>query len=415
MNDDNKPTGNSKYISRLNKVKAINIIRNNDGISRAQTAKKSGLSAPTITRIVEKLIDDGLVTEIGEGESSGGRKPTLLRFSGDRNYVIGIDLGTTNIHGVLSDLDANTIAEKQRPTPVEAGFDKVMERTAAVIDDLKAQLEGNGKRILGIGMAVAGLINRDRNIVEFSPNFHWHNVDVIRELKKYHDFPVIFDNVTRVMALGEMSYGIGRTLDNFICVNVGYGIGAGIIIDGNPLLGPMGMAGEFGHITLDKDSTAQCDCGNFGCLEALASGNAIAKSAQKALGDGKTSRLTEMCHGDISLITAQLVTDAAKGNDALATDVLDQAFEYLGIGMAGLINLFTPEAIVIGGGVAQAGDILLDKVRQVIRSRALNKVALDVVIQHATFGLRAAVMGAVSLILQDVLSLEHTNRITMIS
>lgn len=411
MSKYREPTGNSKYISRLNKVKTINIIRNNDGISRAGTAKKSGLSAPTITRIVENLIADGLVTEIGEGKSSGGRRPTLLRFSGGNNYVIGIDLGTTNIYGVLSDLDANIIAEKQRPTPIEAGFEKVMERTASVIDDLKAQLGRDGKHILGIGMAVAGLINRDRNIVALSPDFHWQDADVIGALNRYQNFPIIFDNVTRVMALGELSYGIGRTLDNFICVNVGYGIGAGIILDGKPLYGPIGMAGEFGHITLDKDSNAQCDCGNFGCLEALASGNAIAKTAQKALRDGKTSSLTEMCNGDIPRVTARRVADAAEAGDALALDILNQAFEYLGIGIAGLINLLTPEAVVIGGGVAQAGDILFDNVRKTIRRRGLTQIAQDVTIQPATYGLRAAAMGAVSLILQDVLSLEHANHI----
>jgi glucokinase-like ROK family protein len=396
-------------------VRAINTIRNNDGISRAQMVKTSGLSAPTITRIVERLMTDGLVTEIGEGKSSGGRRPKRLRFSGGENYVVGIDLGTTNIYGVLADLDANIIAEKRLPTHMEAGFEAVMEQTASIIDDLKAQLGGNGKRILGIGMAVTGLINRDKNIVEFSPNFHWHDVDVVSELKQYHNFPIIFDNVTRVMALGELSYGIGKTLDSFICVNVGYGIGAGIIIDGKPLYGPIGMAGEFGHITLNKDSKAQCDCGSYGCLEVLASGSAIARAAHKAVDQGASSCLTGLCGGVISQISTQMVAEAAEAGDALSTGILDTAFEYLGIGISNLINLFTPEAVVIGGGVAQAGDVLFDSVDRVVRSRALRDIARDTVIQPSTFGPRAAVMGAVALILQDVLSLDQTDHIEMIS
>ncbi len=399
-------TGNSSYISRMNRVNTINLIRNNDGISRAEIVKISGLSAPTVTRIVEKLITDGLVSEIGTGESSGGRKPRRLHFSGGNNHVIGIDLGTTNIHGVLSDLEANIVAEKQRPTPVEKDFSSVMEQTAGVISDLKKQLKDKNKRILGIGMAVAGLINRQRNVVGFSPNFHWHDVDVVQELKKWHDIPVIFDNVTRVMAMGEMSYGVGRTRRNFICVNVGYGIGAGIIIDGKPLYGPTGMAGEFGHVTLDKTSRIKCDCGNYGCLEALASGSGIAKIARKALEDGVSSSLIDMCNGDVATVTARQVANAAKAGDSLAWSILKQSLEYLGIGIAGLINLFTPEAVVIGGGVAEAGDILFDNVREVVRKRALPQAAGETNIYPATFGLKAAMMGSVSLILQEILSLD---------
>jgi len=414
MRTDKQPTGNSKYIFGLNKVKAIDIIRKNDGISRAEIAKMSGLSAPTVSRIVDALITDGMVTEIGEGKSNGGRRPTLLRFSGSSNYVIGIDLGTTKTHGILSDLDAKIIAEEQCPTPVESGFERVMAQTATVISDLKAHLGGNDKQILGIGMAVAGLINRNRNVVEFSPDFHWHDVDVVRELEKHHNLPIIFDNVSRVMALGELSYGIGRTYDHFILVNVGYGIGAGVIIDGTPLFGSLGMAGEFGHITLEKDSEARCDCGNVGCLEALASGNAIAKAAQAALRSGASSRLSDMCEGDLPRITARHVADAAKMGDALSQGILEEAFEYLGIGIAGLINLFTPEAVVIAGGVAQAGDVLFDSVEAIVRNRGLNAASRNVAIQPATFGLRAAAMGAVSLILQDVLSLESADHIAMV-
>ena len=276
--------GNARLISELNKVKVTNLVRDNDGISRADLAKRSGLSAPTISRIIDGLIRERLVTEIGAGVSHGGRRPTLLKFSGIDSYIIGIDLGTTNIYGVLTDLDAKVIAEVRMPTRVDRGFDRVMERTSEVIVALRGHLGNRKGRICGIGLAVAGLINRDREIVEFSPDFHWHDVDVRAALSRSHsDIPIIFDNVTRVMALGEIWYGAGRNYQDFVMVNVGYGIGAGVIIRGTPLYGSLGMAGEFGHITFEKDSDAQCECGNFGCLEALASGNAIAKAARKEL------------------------------------------------------------------------------------------------------------------------------------
>ena len=397
--------GNAKFISEINKVKVTNLIRDNHGISRAALAKKSGLSAPTVSRIVETLIREGLVTETGMGVSTGGRRPTLLKFSGVDNFIIGIDLGTTNIYGVLTNLDAKVIAEIRRPTQVEDGFSRVMERTSEIINELRNHLGDKKGKVCGIGMAIAGLINRERNIVEFSPDFHWHNVDVRAALSQSNEIPIMFDNVTRVMALGEMWYGAGRDYRNFIMINVGYGIGAGIIIQGIPLYGLKGMAGEFGHITLDKDSDAQCECGNFGCLEALASGNAIAKAAKKELLGGIGSILLDMCKGDLSRLTAEMVVNAAKQGDSLAWTIFDRAAEYLGLGISGVINLFNPEAVFIGGGVAQAGDILFSRVRKTVNARALNKTASDVAILPASFGYRAAVMGAISLILSGVVNL----------
>jgi glucokinase-like ROK family protein len=402
--------GNAKLISELNKVKVTNLVRDNGGISRADLAKQSGLSAPTISRIIDGLIREGLVTEIGAGVSHGGRKPTLLRFSGVDSFIIGIDLGTSNIYGVLTDLDANVIAEIKMPTQVEGGFDLVMERTSEVISELRGRLGKRKGRICGIGLAIAGLINRDREIVEFSPDFHWHDVDVRAALSRAHgDIPIIFDNVTRVMALGEIWYGAGRNYQDFVMINIGYGIGAGVIIRGTPLYGSLGMAGEFGHVTFEKDSEAQCECGNFGCLEALASGNAIAKAARKELEKGAESDLRGACGGDLSRLTAEMVAQSAKRGDAVAWKVFDRAAEYIGVGIAGLINLYNPEAVFIGGGVAQAGDILFDRVRKTVQARALNKISNAVSILPATFGLKSAVMGAVSLILSGVVNLnfEH--------
>ncbi len=400
------PIANAKYINKLNTVRILNLIRNKRGVSRAGVSKESGLSAPTVSRIVDSLIGDGLIRETGAGQSSGGRRPTLLEFSGHNTCIIGIDLGTTNILGVLSDLNANILAEVVHPTQVEKGFYRVMERTSGVIGELQRHLRGNSKRICGIGMAVAGLINRNRNMVEFSPNFNWHEVDVIAELSQRHDMPIIFDNVTRVMALGELWYGIGRKLKNFVCVNVGYGVGAGIIIEGKPFYGPTGMSGEFGHTTLEMESDVQCDCGNFGCLEALASGNAIAKFARRALQDRPRGILAESCGGDFSRISAETVVRAAKKGDQLAGRVFRRAAEYLGIGIANLVNIFNPEAVVLGGGVAQAGDILFDELRKTVHARALKKISKDVQIVPATFGMKASVMGAVSLIANDVFNLD---------
>jgi len=146
----------------------------------------------------------------------------------------------------------------------------VIARTSLLIHDLVDRSGIPSSKILGIGMAVAGLVDRQRRVIEYSPDFGWHDADIIADLRKTVPFPIVFDNVTRVMAIGELHFGLGRTSDTFVCINVGYGIGAGVISEGKPFFGARGMSGEFGHIVVDPFSDARCMCGNKGCLEALA-------------------------------------------------------------------------------------------------------------------------------------------------
>jgi len=402
---DQKFKGNVSYINKLNKIRILSLVRNSKGISQADLARETNLSPTTVFRVVEKLISEGLIKEIGPGQSNGGRRPTILKFDGTNRYVIGIDLGTTNIYGILTDLNAKVIAEEKVPTEVSLGFYKVSERTSGVIQTLLNNLSSDQKkRVYGIGIAVAGLINRKKRIVEFSPDFHWHDVDIVGEISKWHNYPIFFDNVTRVMAQGELCFGIGKTYKNFVFINIGYGIGAGIVINGELLYGSSGMAGEFGHINVDKDSPIQCECGNFGCLESLASGNALAKIARMKLKNGEKSILFEMSGGDIKSITAEMIANAAKAGDLMAAQIFETALEYLGIGIANLINLFNPEVVVLGGGVTQAGDFLFDKVREATRKRALQRMSRTVDIIPAIFGMKAAAMGAISLILDQLLN-----------
>ncbi len=399
--------GNAKFINRLNKIKILNLIRDGKANTRAEAARISGLSAPTVTRLVDSLInEEQLVIETGTGTSKGGRNPIILDFDGSNSFVIGIDLGTTQIKGVLTNLNAEIIEESSTPTMIDEGSEKVLNRTLDLINELCGCSKVKGKRIYGVGLAVAGLINRRRDIIEFSPDFHWHDVDVKGALQTDCGHPIIFDNVTRMMAMGERLHGIGKNYRDFIFVNVGYGIGAGIVINGEPLYGSFGMAGEFGHITMERDSDIQCACGNYGCLEALSSGHAIASHAKRELEAGAQSVLLDHCGGDLDKITAKMVADAAKTGESFARKVFDQAAEYLGIGLASIVNMLSPHAIVIGGGVALNGDLLFDKLRKTMAARSINNISRDVEILPATFGERAASMGAAAVVLDNVLHLQ---------
>jgi glucokinase-like ROK family protein len=405
------PKGSPQYINKLNKIRILNLIREKEQISRADIAKISGISAPTVTRIVDSLIhDENLVREIGIGASSGGRRPTLVEFSSVDNFVIGIDFGTTHIDGVLTNLNAETITEIRCDTKIEEGFDNIINRLIEVIGKLCEDSKVAGKKILGVGLAVPGLINRYDNIIEISPDLHWEYVDLKKILKERCELPLKFDNVTRVMALGELWYGVGRDVKYFVVINIGYGIGAGIVIDGNPLYGPFGMAGEFGHITMDIESDQKCDCGNYGCLEALASGHAIAKRAISDIKAGGSSILQEMVHHEVDKITTKMVADAARHGDVLSSKIINEAVEYLGTAISSIINLISPEMILIGGGVAQAEDLLFDQLKKIVSERTIKTRTRKIAIQPVTFGQKAATKGAVALILNEVLHLNYMDQ-----
>jgi glucokinase-like ROK family protein len=408
------PKGSPQFINYLNRIKILNLIREHGEISRAELASLSGISAPTVTRVVDRLInDDKLIKEIGIGQSSGGRRPTLLQFAGIDNYVIGIDLGKTHIDGILANLNAQTILELRYNTRLEEGFESIMERTVRMICELKNHSNVKDHHIFGIGMAVAGLINRYKNIVELSPDFQWENADVKKAIEEKTKLPVIFNNVSRVMAIGELFYGIGKELKNFIVINLGYGIGSGIVLEGTPVEGSLGMAGEFGHMVMDINSEFRCDCGNYGCLEALSSGRAIARNAKLSIKKGRKSKIIDLVNNNIEEITAETVAIACREGDHLAKEIFDNAIEILGIAISNIVDLLDPEVVLIGGGVAQADDLVFDHLREVVKKYTVRTKTDRVKILPATFGVKAAVKGSIALILNEVLNLRYSKTLSI--
>ena len=194
--------------------------------------------------------------------------------------------------------------------------------------------------------------------------FKWKKVNLQEELKKYLKIAVFYDNVSRVTALGELLYGVGKKHKNFICVNVGFGIGAGIIINGEPFFGNRGFSGEFGHIIVNHNSPHTDADGIRGCIEALSSGYGIAEIAKDQINSGKESSILRDVNGNLEKITAEIVINAAKEEDILALKIVDEAMTYLGIGIDSLIKLFNPEIIVFSGGLAKSGEIFFNKLEK---------------------------------------------------
>ncbi len=395
-------------MSRLNKREVLQLIRNQGIISRTDIGNLTGLTAPTVSRIVEQLVNqDKLVQYIGVGESSGGRRPVMLQFNGKENYVIGIDLGATFIRGVLSDFEANFLSEIHVPTPIHEGFEAIMDQVAALVEKLLRRKDFDSSQVRGIGIAIAGLVNKKNGIVDFSPDFGWRHVNVKESLSKRISIPFIFDNSSRLMALGEHEYGEGRIYDDIVVLNIGYGIAAGIIVEGILLKGAVGYAGEFGHTVADSNSTVQCKCGAFGCLEALASGRRIAQLGQEAARNNPNNMLFELCGGNIHKIDAKLVALAATKGDAQAQRIYEDITAYIGIGIANIVNLLDPQHIFIGGGVSLSGDIFFKNISKAI-TKSLISPDKSIQISPTTFGENASLIGAFSLIANKILNFENT-------
>ena len=396
----------STVMNKMNKVQVMSIIHDKTIISRAEIVKLTGLTPPTVSRIVEQLIhQDGLVKYKGVAESNGGRPPVMVTFNGNENYIIEIDLGATLIRGVLSDLNNDIQMEIQVPTSLEKGYESIMDQIANVIERLLNKRGLNKDKVLGVGIGIAGLVDVKKGVVDFSPDFGWESVNIRNSLNQRINLPFFFDNSTRLMALGELSYGLGRNYGNFVVINVGYGIASGIVIDGKTVFGSKGKAGEFGHIKVDTNSNVQCKCGAYGCLEALASGRRIADLGKELFERKKSQKLMELCKNDPNLIDAKLVFEAARSGDKDANEILETVTNYLGIGIASIVNLLDPEIIFMGGGVSSNGEIFFKSLKKATQNFLISRnKKLD--IKPVTFADYATLTGAFSLVVNKIIRFE---------
>lgn len=401
---EHNPITDISYVSKINKSKILSLIRSREVISRAEIGKEMGLSLPTVSRLVDSLIHhEKLVLEVGTATPSRGRPPQLVKFAGDANYVIGLTIGPKYIYALLSNLNAHIITDTRFPTQAEDGVEMMVKRIADAVQEMSRQSGVNIAHVLGVGIGVGGLIDSKRNLLAYSSAFGWENVDLSGELSRYLDIPIKFDNVARVMALGELWYGIGQSVKDFLSIYVGHGIGMCAVIDGKPHYGSTGMTGELGHCTFEMPS------GGSIFLEEVAGGRGIARVAKERISEYPDSLLHQYCEGHLDTITAETVALAANRGDELSKDIFARATKYLGAAVSNLIHLYNPQAVVIGGGVAQAGDFFFEGIKQAVKERALPRLAEDVIIQPAYHGARTKEMGAVALILNEVLSLEISN------
>lgn len=383
------------------------MIWENKGISRLEIAKQTKLSTATVSRLVDSLIkNDRLLEERETIPVAKGRPMKSLYFGNTERFIIGIDLGTTYIRGMLTNMNAEPIKEIEVVTESLRGPEYVLNKVVDVIERLSDTTLINRDQIIGVGMAVAGIINIKEGVVIYSPAFQWRNVPVHEYIQSRVKLPVIIDNVSRVMALGELAFGRGNEFNNMICINVGYGIGAGIIIDKKVFYGTDGLAGEFGHVPVEGDKLVFCPCGKNTCLTAYSSGEAIATRARIKMAEKQSKILMSLCNNSPENLTAKMVVEAALQKDKISVEIFQHSVYTLGLAIAGLINIFNPEAVFIGGGVSQNGEIFWKQIKETVTNNLFDQISTKCQILPVSFLDRSSLYGAVGLVINKILNMD---------
>ena len=372
----------------INRSAILEIVRRESPISRTAIAERLGVSLPTVMRIVDELIADGLVRSQGESEWSGGRRRSLLEFNADGHLVLGVDMGGTKIYGALSNLGGTVIDEMNIGRHGTQG-DESYEALTNLIDTLLASPKLEGRSVLGIGVGAPGITLHKEGIVRWAYTLAWKDFPLKARLAERYHLPITVDNDVNLAALGELWFGAGQNCQNMILVAIGTGIGAGIIIDGALYRGSSESSGEIGNMLPGKEFLGK-NYLDFGALESVASGPGIAERARK-------HSKTRLSPAELEALVSEDVFDAARQGQKWAWALINETVDYLAVTIANLAVCFDPDLIVLGGGVSRSADLLVGPILKRIEGTIPVLPRLVV----SSLGLRAGVMGAITNVLHN--------------
>lgn len=374
----------SDTIRNINRQIVLNYVRERSPISRAAISHETELQRSTVSLIVEELKDQGLVEEI-EGESTGGRPPTLLRLRAAGPIALGVDIGTKETMLATCDLAGRVIDRKSFETDPDA--DATFER----IVDCAGQLFKKGKSVEAIGISVPGLVEPERGNVIFIPHYRWRDWDVAKRLRQATGLPVRIDNDANAAALAELWFGRPeiREVRDFVLVLVEEGLGTGLVFDGQVYHGEAGAAGEFGHMTIGAGAPVACAAGNYECWEAFASERAaLARYANLAP------------QGEGAVTFARLV-DSALGGEEAARAALVETGRYLGVGISNIVKGLSPQSVIVGGEIARAWPLISEELIRAVEEYSICRGMKSARIIPSTLGETPRLMGALSLVLSS--------------
>ena len=382
-------TGSLRSLREFNRLRLVDILRTKGTASRAELARRTGLSRSTVSTLVADLQRRGLVVEQpGQFAGAGqpGRPAVLLALDPSAGAAVGVDFDHDRVRVAVSDLSRIVLAEATAPCDVDRDAEEALDTAAGLVARLLDEAGVERDRVLGTGVALAGPVDHKRGALHESAVLPgWKGVDAAAELEERLGTSVYVDNDANLGALAEVTLGAGRNARFAAYVQIGSGVGAGMLVDGRPYRGARGTAGEIGHVVVDEQGLL-CRCGNRGCLETLASTQALVELVRASRGEE---------------ITVREMVDAALDGDAGCRRAITDAGQAVGRAVASLINLFGPEMVVIGGTLGEAGDLLLEPLREAVMRDAMPAAATGLKIVAGELGERANLLGALSLVLMQ--------------
>ncbi|HET6853053.1 MAG TPA: ROK family transcriptional regulator [Pyrinomonadaceae bacterium] len=367
-------------IRDINRQIVLNYVREREPISRAEIARETDLQRSTISAIVEDLKSEGLVEEVGEGESTGGRRPTLLKLRAAGPIALGVSITPTCTTIATSDLAGRVIDQEDFLTDA----DKTLNQVISVLRDFTKRYQGS---IEGVGVSLPGLVDPSTGTALYIPYFLWRDLPISEMISDAVGLPVVIDNDANAVALAELWFGRPEVNDarDFILVLVAEGVGTGIIFDGQVYRGQRGAAGEFGHMVIGRGAPVPCSCGSDDCWEAFSSERAAIARYVKL--SGASNKVTFID-----------VVDRAIGGEAHAKAALVETARHLGVGISNLIIGFSPEAVVVGGEIARAWDLIESALTETI-ANSVRRGLPSARILPSTLGQKPTLRGALSLVL----------------
>lgn len=369
-------------------------------LSRVEIHNLTNLRPNTISTLVRELLDEGCLVEAGPSDNPMGRKQILLRLNHENTFVAAVELDDEMVSASTLDLVPSIKTSVRQATNLNAGIDGLVSQLLSTTRQAVEQAGVPQGTLMGIGIADPGLVNtRDGVVLTSSTIDFWKQVPLKDIFESEFHVPVLLEDKTRARATAERILGAGQGAKDMIFVDYGRGIGAGIIVDGKPLRGHRWAAGEFGHTHVSEDITA-CPCGSFGCLEAMAGALALELRIRKAISEGSSPQYLETPAGEASGVSAWQVLRAASQGDKTCSAIVEQAGNYLGLGLANLVNLFNPSMIVLDRRLAQAGQALLDQIVRIVKRQALSHCTEDLDIRFAELDQDAGVLGVALMLLE---------------
>ncbi|MDJ0464227.1 ROK family transcriptional regulator [Streptomyces sp. H27-C3] len=377
--------GSQTSLHRANLERVVRAVRMAGSLTQAEIARTTGLSAATVSNIVRELKDGGTVEVIST--SAGGRRARSVSLSGDAGIVIGVDFGHTHLRVAVGNLAHQVLAEEAEPLDVDASSAEGFDRAEHLVKRLIAASGISQDKVIGVGLGVPGPIDVESGTLGSTAILPgWKGINPSQELAGRLGVPVYVDNDANLGALGELVWGSGRGVKDLAYIKVASGVGAGLVISGQIYRGPGGTAGEIGHITLDESGPV-CRCGNRGCLETFTAARYVLPLLQSSHEPG---------------LTMEKVVQLAREGDPGCRRVIVDVGRHIGSGVATLCNLLNPSRVVLGGDLAEAGELVLGPIRDSVSRYAIPSAARQLSVLPGALGGRAEVLGALALALNEM-------------